>query len=165
MGTSGAARGPGCPAGCAGTIRIGKWLKQQEAQWIRAGHNAVSPIKDDGWRMSFQKLAQVIDAMTAALTVARTVDAFAELADIVPEVVPQPRVLHLVTGRSVTETFDVKGLQAIAEAGSSHGGHVLADPDLDLADPVARNEQVHAWLVQIALDAGLLGMEKLLNPR
>jgi hypothetical protein len=34
---------------------------------------------------------------------------------------------------------------------------------LDLADGAERREQVEAWLVQIALDAGLLGMERILQ--
>lgn len=147
------------------TLRIGGWLKQQETQWRSvSASDPRPPLEGDGWRMSFQELTEVIEAMTAALTAAGTVGAFAELAQIVPEAMPQPRALHLVTHRSVTDTFDTQGLRAISEAGSSRGGHVLADPDLDLADPVARREQVHAWLAHIALDAGLLGMEKLLNP-
>jgi hypothetical protein len=40
--------------------------------------------------------------------------------------------------------------------------HLLADPGLDINDFDNRREQINAWLVQTALDAGLLCMEKLL---
>jgi phage tail tape-measure protein len=38
---------------------------------------------------------------------------------------------------------------------------MLADPALDLSNPVERAEQVDRWLNQMATDAGLLGMEQL----
>jgi hypothetical protein len=77
--------------------------------------------------------------------------------------VPQPRVLHLVTGRPVPDVLETTGLSPIPDAGVSHGTHMLADPALDLADVDERREQVEAWLVQQALDAGLLGMEQVLE--
>ena len=41
------------------------------------------------------------------------------------------------------------------------GAHVLADPAIDLADPGERRAQVDRWLEQIALDAGLTGMQRI----
>lgn len=87
----------------------------------------------------------------------------AELAGIDPIAVPQPRVLHLVTARPVTDVLDTTGLQPIPDAGTSMGAHLLADPARDLADEDDRREQVAAWMTQIALDAGLRGMEQLLH--
>lgn len=49
------------------------------------------------------------------------------------------------------------------EAGTSNGANLIADPALDLRDPAERREQVDSWLVQLGLDAGLLGMEGLLG--
>jgi len=40
---------------------------------------------------------------------------------------------------------------------------MLADPALDLSDPAERAEQVDRWLNQIGSDAGLLGMEPLVE--
>jgi hypothetical protein len=85
----------------------------------------------------------------------------AELAGIDPVAVPQPRVLHMVTTRPVTDVLDTTGLRPIPDAGPSMGAHVLADPARDLADEDDRREQVAAWLTLIALDAGLRGMEQL----
>jgi hypothetical protein len=55
------------------------------------------------------------------------------------------------------------GLSPIPEAGGSHGVHLLADPARDLAEQVERRDQGAAWLAQIALDGGLLGMEQRLR--
>jgi hypothetical protein len=63
----------------------------------------------------------------------------------------------------VTEVIEINGFRQIPDAGPSHGGHVLANPALDLSDIDDRREQIQAWLVQLALDAGLLGMEQLLD--
>jgi hypothetical protein len=38
-----------------------------------------------------------------------------------------------------------------------------ADPVLDLSDRADRAEQVDRWLTQIGADAGLVGMERLIN--
>lgn len=52
---------------------------------------------------------------------------------------------------------------AIRDAGVSHGAHMLADPLLDLSDPADRAEQANRWLIQMAADAGLRGMEQLVS--
>jgi hypothetical protein len=46
--------------------------------------------------------------------------------------------------------------------GGSHGANLVADPTLDLSDWDERHAQVAAWMQQIALDAGVRGMERLL---
>ena len=40
---------------------------------------------------------------------------------------------------------------------------MLADPALDLSTPADRAEQADRWLSQIGSDAGLLGMENLID--
>jgi len=55
------------------------------------------------------------------------------------------------------------GLFVIRNGGVSHGAHMLADPALDLSDPAERGEQADRWLIQMAADAGLLGMETLVS--
>lgn len=54
-------------------------------------------------------------------------------------------------------------LPPIRDGGVSHGAHMLADPALDLSEPSERAEQVDRWLIQMAADAGLLGMEQLVS--
>ena len=71
--------------------------------------------------------------------------------------------MHMVTARPVTEVLDTTGLTPIPSAGNSMGAHLLADPALDLTDDKDREEQVRRWLAQIALDAGLTGMEQALE--
>lgn len=100
--------------------------------------------------------------MLATLTGKGVVGPLADLAGIDVEAVPQPHILHMVTGRPVAEVLDITGLRLIPDGGVSMGAHLLADPALDLADD-DRREQVRTWLAQIALDAGLLGMEQVLD--
>ena len=110
-----------------------------------------------------QELGELIDAMLATLTSKDIIEPLADLAGIDPIAVPQPRVMHMVTARPVIDVLDTTGLRPIPEAGVSKGAHLLADPARDLADEDDRREQVAAWLTQIAMDAGLRGMEQLLD--
>jgi hypothetical protein len=114
------------------------------------------------WRVTAEQLGRLIDAMLATLTGKGVVGPLADLAGIDVEAVPQPHILHMVTGRPVAEVLDITGLRLIPDGGVSMGAHLLADPALDLADD-DRREQVRTWLAQIALDAGLLGMEQVLD--
>jgi schlafen family protein len=115
------------------------------------------------WRVTTQQLVQLIDAMLATLCSKAIVRPLAELAGVDPIAVPQPRVLHMVTVRPVTDVLDTAGLRSIPDAGASRGAHLLADPALDLADDSDRRKQATVWLTQIALDSGLLGMERVLQ--
>jgi hypothetical protein len=115
------------------------------------------------WRVSVSHLGELLDAMTTTLTSLGVTSPLADLAGIDQVAVPQPRVLHLRTSRPVHDVLDITGLKSIPDGGASYGGHVLADPALDLSDPSDRANQVQAWLVQLALDAGLIGMEQLLG--
>jgi len=54
-------------------------------------------------------------------------------------------------------------LVPIADTGHSYGAHMQADPALDLSDPAERAEQLDLWLSQMAIDAGLLGMDELVS--
>lgn len=106
--------------------------------------------------------AALLNAITATLTDSRVVAAIADLADVDPILVPPPRTLHIVTNREIAG-FLPPQLRPIPEASGSHGTHLQADPALSLADPEDRAEQVARWLCQIAADAGLTGMERLVT--
>lgn len=112
------------------------------------------------WRITAKQLHELIDAMLATLTTKEVAEALAELADVDPMAMPQPRVMHLVTARPVTEVLDTTGLRAIPDAGTSRGAHLRADPARDLATSDDRSAQAKDWLTQIALDAGLLGTQQ-----
>lgn len=139
-------------------VRRGAW-----AEIIRQQSTNGQQIHLPAWRITAQQLGQLIDAMLATLSSKDVVGPLADLAGIDPVAVPQSRVLHMVTERPVTEVLDTTGLRPIPDAGVSMGAHLLADPALDLADEDDRSEQVTAWLTQIALDAGLRGMEQFLQ--
>jgi Schlafen, AlbA_2 len=115
------------------------------------------------WRITAQQLSTLLDGMLATLSSKEITGPLAELAGIDPIAVPQPRVLHMKTSRPVTEVLNTSGLRLIPDTGNSMGAHLLADPARDLADDDDRRDQVRAWVTQIALDAGLLGMEQLLQ--
>lgn len=107
-------------------------------------------------------LYATLDALLASLTDHAVVTALAGLAGIDPVIAPLPANLDFVTGPAVSDLFYPGGLAQIPDAGPSHGANLLANPTLDLADPGDRRAQLDDWLQQIALDAGLSGMESLL---
>jgi hypothetical protein len=115
------------------------------------------------WQVPPHQLGELIDAILATLTCRDVVAPLADLSGIDPFAVPQPRVMHMVTEGPVIEVLDTTGLNPIPDAGYSGGAHLLGDPALDLADDDDRSEQVRRWLIQIALDGGLTGMEKVLE--
>jgi hypothetical protein len=115
------------------------------------------------WRINPPELRILVEAMLATLVDEAVLSTVAELAGVHPIAVPQPRVLHLVTRRPVAMVLNTERLRAIPDAGTSHGAHLLADPARDLSAADERRAQVSEWLVQIASDAGLRGMQQLLD--
>ena len=128
----------------------------------RHGQNAPHALPPH-WSVPLQQLGELIDAMLATLTGTDVTAALASLAGTDILAIPQPRVMHIVTERPIPDVLDTTGLRAIPDAGESRGAHLLADPALDLADDQDRSEQVRRWLIQVALDAGLTGMEQVLQ--
>jgi len=131
---------------------------------IRSGNNN----SGDGfpWQTATfdaQSLAQLFDAVLASMTDAGVVGALADLADTDSSAIPQPREMHLVCSRQFKDVLSGLGLTPFPNAGTSTGGHVLADPALDLADPADRHAVVRSWLTELALDAGLAGMEEVVE--
>ncbi len=108
-------------------------------------------------------LHRLLDAMLATLTSHDVVATLAALAGIDPVAVSQPASLDLQSGPAVTELLDMRGLTAVTDAGASHGANLVAQPALDLRNPVERHRQVDDWLVELALDAGYTGMGNLLD--
>jgi hypothetical protein len=51
------------------------------------------------------------------------------------------------------------GLQVIENSGPSHGANLVSDPTIDLHSPEERRDQLNRWLMEIVLDAGLVGIE------
>jgi hypothetical protein len=115
------------------------------------------------WRLTPFALREFMTGIIAGLTEPAVVSALADLADIDPIRVPQPANLTLLTGPAVRELLNVFGLVSVAGAGDSYGASLLSNPTLDLSDARERIEQVESWMTQVALDAGLRGMEQLLS--
>jgi hypothetical protein len=61
------------------------------------------------------------------------------------------------------QVLESSALRLIPDAGVSMGAHLLADPARDLAADDERHDQVRDWLVQIALDSGMVGMEQIVE--
>ncbi|MFG2142580.1 helix-turn-helix domain-containing protein [Streptomyces sp. NPDC048696] len=127
---------------------------------LQRGGRPAEPVRE---LIGVHKVAGLMDAMVGTLASRSAVVPLAELAAIDPLAVPQPRNLHVVMGRRVSEVLDTTALRPIPNAGPSHGAHLLANPALDLSDACERWRQVTLWMEQAALDAGLLGMENLLK--
>jgi hypothetical protein len=131
----------------------------------RQQHAATAPhgLLPPHWSVPPQQLGGLIDAMLATLTGKEVTTTLADMAGTDILAIPQPRVMHIVTERPIPDVLDTTGLRAIPDAGDSRGAHLLADPALDLANDQDRSEQVRRWLIQVALDAGLTGMEQVLQ--
>jgi hypothetical protein len=114
------------------------------------------------WRLSVAKLYELCDRLAATLVDSAVRARLAEIAGVDPVIVPQPTNLHFVCGDAVTNVLYPNGLTPIEDAGTSHGAHLLADPAHDLTVPIERELQIDSWLQQVAMDAGLRGMERLL---
>lgn len=105
----------------------------------------------------------LIDALTATLADEPVTTVLAALAGIDPLVVPQPIGLDFKSSSDVPYLLADDGLTAIPDAGTSRGANLLADPGVDQRNPAERRALIDNWLQQISLDAGLLGMEKILE--
>jgi len=115
------------------------------------------------WQLQIKHLLILLNGLISVMTKEDVTTRLANLSGIDPIRVGQPRRVDFRTGVPVDELLALNGLTTIADSGSSHGtGGLLADPSLDCSDPTDRREQVERWLNQIALDAGLLGMEEAL---
>ncbi|MFE5587417.1 helix-turn-helix domain-containing protein [Kitasatospora sp. NPDC056531] len=126
---------------------------------VRFGHVAGKPSPP----VAVGRLYELIDALVAALVDDSVTEALAGLAGVDPLVVPQPIGLDFITSADVPALLVGNGLTPVPDAGTSRGANLLADPGVDQRDPVERRALVDAWLQQISLDAGLLGMERVLD--
>jgi hypothetical protein len=112
-------------------------------------------------RLEAEEWADLFDAMIGTLTDSGITAAIADLADVDPILVPPPRNLHIASVQDFAGFLPP--LQPIPGATGSRGAHLRADPVLALADPDDRAMQVIRWLCQMAADAGLTGMERLVQ--
>ncbi|MFB7552575.1 helix-turn-helix domain-containing protein [Streptomyces sp. NPDC056154] len=108
-------------------------------------------------------LAVLFDGLLKTLADPDVGREIARITDIDTALVAQPRELHLVADRQVAHLLSGDGLREIPEAGASAGGTFRANPALDLRVAAERQEQVDDWLRQLGLDAGLTGMEALVE--
>lgn len=108
-------------------------------------------------------LHHLLDALLATLTTAPITNALASLTGIDPVLIPQPASLDLHSGRPINEVVNMAGLIPIDGTGHSFGTNLRAQPVLDLRDATDRHRQVDDWLVEMTLDAGVTGIEALLD--
>ncbi|MET8102260.1 ATP-binding protein [Streptomyces sp. NPDC005236] len=113
--------------------------------------------------LSVARLHGLIDALTATLVDDKVTEALAALAGVDPLVLPQPLGLDFLSSTDMPDLLAGNGLTLVPDAGTSRGANLLADPGIDQHDPAERGALIDSWLQQISLDAGLLGMEKVLE--
>ncbi|MGC5543656.1 helix-turn-helix domain-containing protein [Streptomyces griseus] len=118
-----------------------------------------------GWkhRYAVPDLAVLFDGLLRTAVDPKVVAEIARIADVDTALVAQPRELHLIADRQVKELLYSGGLQEIPDAGASAGGVFRSNPALNLRSATDRQEQVDDWLRQLGLDAGLTGMESLVE--
>ncbi|MFD9240643.1 helix-turn-helix domain-containing protein [Streptomyces sp. NPDC059556] len=120
-------------------------------------------VPGEEYRYPVPRLLDLLEGILKTTVDPKVVEEIARITDIDPALVAQPRELHLVADRQVKELLSSSGLEEIPEAGASAGGVFRANPALDLRDIADRQEQVDDWLRQLGLDAGLTGMESLVE--
>ncbi|MFI1177517.1 helix-turn-helix domain-containing protein [Streptomyces melanogenes] len=86
---------------------------------LQRGSRPSEPVRE---RIGVQTVAGLMDAMVETLVSQSAVVPLAELAAIDPLAVPQPRNLHMIMGRLLSEVLDTTALKPIPDAGPSHGG-------------------------------------------
>jgi hypothetical protein len=128
--------------------------------WINGGRAPDFPTRGGRRRLDSVEWFNVLDGLIGTLCEPEIVRTLADLADTDPIIVPAPRDVHIVSGGDLAELLPP--LTPFHGAGGSHGSHLRADPTLDLTDKADRAEQVTRWIIQMALDAGLRGMEQVI---
>ncbi|MFB7941755.1 helix-turn-helix domain-containing protein [Streptomyces sp. NPDC056049] len=118
---------------------------------------------EEMYRYPMPHLMELFDGILKTFVDPTVVEEIARIADIDTALVAQPRELHLAADGQVKELLASDGLQEIPEAGTSGGGLFRANPALNLRSFTDRQEQVDDWLRQLGLDAGLTGMESLVE--
>ena len=113
--------------------------------------------------LSVARLHELVDALTASLVDDKVTGALAALAGVDPLVMPQPLGLDFLSSTDMPDLLAGNGLTSVPDAGTSRGANLLADPGVDQRDAAERRALIDSWLQQISLDAGLLGMEKVLE--
>ncbi|MGW6684943.1 AlbA family DNA-binding domain-containing protein [[Kitasatospora] papulosa] len=129
----------------------------------RVRRYAESIEAEQGYRYPVPALVDLFDGLLRAFVDPAVVTEVARIADIDTALVSQPRELHLITDGHVRDLLSSEGLHVIPDAGASFGGTFRANPALDLRLPDERREQVDDWIRQLGLDAGLTGMEALVE--
>ena len=113
--------------------------------------------------LSITRLHELVDALVGSLVDDEVTKALAALADIDPLAMPQPIGLDFLSYTDTPDLLAGNGLTLVPDAGTSRGANLLADPGIDQRDPAERRSLIDGWLQQIGLDAGLLGMEQILE--
>ncbi|MFJ3090101.1 ATP-binding protein [Streptomyces sp. NPDC086838] len=120
-------------------------------------------LAGEEYRYPVPNLLDLFEGILKTTADPKVVAEIARITDIDSSLVAQPRELHLVADRQIKELLRSDSLQEIPGAGASHGGVFRANPALDLRDAADRQEQADDWLRQLGLDAGLTGMENLVE--
>jgi hypothetical protein len=120
-------------------------------------------VEHEAWRLSVLRLRALLTALLATLVDPEVVKAVGEIAGVDPLVLPQPPSLAFRSKPDVKDLLEAEGLRLMIDRSSSHGADAVANPAYDLREHQDLDAQVDDWVLQIGLDAGLLGMERLLE--
>lgn len=86
----------------------------------------------------------------------------AKLAGIEVHQIPRPMSMHIITPYGIAQTLARDNLRAVPLSPSSQGAQLIGDSSLDLSIDSDMREQLDQWLIQLALDGSLEGMDYLL---
>jgi hypothetical protein len=114
-------------------------------------------------RYSVPDLCSLLEGTLSVLVDRDVLGALADLSGVEPAGIPQPRVLHLVTGRDVPELLRPDGLTPVPGTYPNRTMRFVADPALDLRSPAQLRRQVDNYMRLIGLEGDVSGMSRLLD--
>lgn len=115
------------------------------------------------FRVSVIGLYRTLEAILKTITDPVFVRCLSDLGDVDKFLVPRPMSMYINMPYGIEQTLGNQNLAPVQGSGPSYGTHLTGDSLYDLSNDPELHKQIDQWLVQLALDGGLEGMEELLE--
>jgi hypothetical protein len=113
--------------------------------------------------ISVMDLYRTLEAILGTIIHGEFLVQIARLAGIEVHQVPRPMSMHITTPRGIAETLARDNLRTVPLSPSSYGAQLVGDSSLNLSIDSDMREQLDQWMIQLALDGSLEGMDSLLE--
>ena len=107
-------------------------------------------------------LYKSLQAILKTIVHAQFLTHVAELAGVEVHQIPRPMSMHILTPRGIAQILVRDNLRIVPRSAPSYGAQLIGDSSLDLSVSTELQEQLDQWMIQLALDGSLEGMDNLL---